>query len=71
MSLRYDPLAGWVFDVDGEVRAIREPDGLPSGRQLLWLCAHGLLELRDEPGAPVTKLAAARAIDEAKEGGAA
>lgn len=69
MSLAYDPLTGgWTFDTPAGPRLLSNLDGPPSGRQLLWLCAHGLLELRDVPGPPVTKLAAARAIDEAKEG---
>jgi hypothetical protein len=69
VSLHYDPvLDAWFFDVGGQVRAFGDPDRLPSGRQLLWLCAHGLLELRDEPAEPLTRLDCALAIDRAKEG---
>ena len=63
-SLIYDPeLDGWVFETPVGVRVLNNPDGPPTGRQLLRLAHAGLLEIRDEPGRPLTKLAAALAID--------
>jgi hypothetical protein len=63
MSLRFDPLTGWVFDTPNRSRPLRDPHGPPSARQLLVLARAGLLELRAEPGEPITKLGAAKAID--------
>jgi hypothetical protein len=64
VTLRYDPDRDrWQFPFDGGWRTIREPDGIPSGRQLQWLAAHGLLEIRRRPGRPLSKLDAAWAID--------
>ena len=65
MSLRFDPLTGWVFDTPNGQGILRDPHGPPSARQLLVLARAGLLELRDEPGEPITKLGAARAVDRA------
>lgn len=64
MTLRFDPERGaWLFDVDGQERELKNPDGPPSGRQLLLLAHRGLLAIRTTPGAPLTKLDAAKAID--------
>ena len=54
---------------DDEWRKLREPDGAPTGRQLLWLNAAGCLDLV-WPGQaqPVTKGEAAWAIDHAVRG---
>ena len=65
MTLRFDPLTGWTFDTPAGPRVLRDPDGLPSGRQLRLLAARGLLELRDEPAEPLTKLDCALAIERA------
>ena len=63
-SLIFDPgLDGWVFETPTGPRILKNPDGPPTGRQLLRLAHAGLLEIRDEPGRPLTKLDAARAID--------
>ena len=64
MTLRYDPAArGWWFETPSGWRVLKDPDGPPTGRQLLRLAHAGLLELRDEPGRPVTKLDCAKALD--------
>lgn len=68
MTLRFDPEQGWTFELaDGTRRVLRDPDGPPTSRQLLLLAHRGLLELRSEAGAALTKLEAARAIDAARE----
>ena len=48
---------------DGLRRPFEAPHGPPTARQLLPLAHLGLLELRDEPGRPLTKLVCARALD--------
>jgi hypothetical protein len=66
VTIRYDPAAGgWAFDTRSGQGILRDPYGPPSARQLLTLARAGPLELRDEPGEPITKLGAARAIDRA------
>jgi hypothetical protein len=55
-----------MFPFGDEWRTLTDPKGAPSGRQLLRLHHLGLLELRDTPGEPITKLDAARAIDQAE-----
>jgi hypothetical protein len=54
---------GWQFDTPSGPRLLRDPDGPPTSRQLLLLAHRALLELRDEPGEPLTKLDAAQAIE--------
>ena len=58
-------LTGFYTAAD-EWRVISDPDGPPTGRQLLRLNAAGMLELVD-PGTahPITKAEAAAAIEEA------
>jgi hypothetical protein len=64
VSLVFDhSMRTWQFSVGGSCRTLRDPYGAPSARQLLLLAHRGLLEFRDEPGEPLTKLAAAKAID--------
>jgi hypothetical protein len=64
VSLVYDPLiGGWVFQTPSGPRVLRDPDGLPTGRQLRLLAHRGLLEIRDEPAEPLTKVVAALAIE--------
>ena len=60
--LRFVPIRRFVFE--GHVRELKEPDGPPTGRQLLRLNALGALALV-EPGQlqPITKGAAAGALD--------
>lgn len=69
MTLRHVPAHdAWVFDPDdgsGKLRTLREPHGPPTRGQLRRLMELGLLEIRDVPGQPFTKLDAARAIDQA------
>jgi hypothetical protein len=65
VTLRFDPLTGWTFDTPAGPRALRDLDGLPSGRQLRLLAARGLLELRDVPGVPLRKVDCALAIERA------
>jgi hypothetical protein len=56
------------FWLNGRWNELRDPDGPPTGRQLLWLNSRGLLELRGCDGdGPVTKGEAARAIDWARD----
>ena len=52
------------FEINSDVRVLREPDSLATARQLYWLNAHGLLAVV-EPGQvePITKGGAAYAID--------
>ena len=65
MTLRYNADTGaWMFPYAGTWRKLADPHGAPTGRQLLRLHHLGLLELRDTPGPAITKLDAARAIDE-------
>lgn len=66
MSLRFNhSTKAWEFStVDGWC-ALHNPYGSPSARQLLTLARGGLLELREAPAEPLTKLAAAKAIDRA------
>jgi hypothetical protein len=64
MTLEYDPaLDGWWFETPTGRRVLKDPDGPPTGRQLLRLAHLGLLEIRAEPGRPLSKLDCARAID--------
>jgi hypothetical protein len=66
VSLRFNHATkAWEFSAAGSWCALRNPYGPPSARQLLVLARAGLLELRDEPGEPITKLGAARAVDRA------
>jgi hypothetical protein len=66
MSLRFNhSTKAWEFSASDGWCALRNPYGPPSARQLLALSRAGLLELRDEPGEPITKLGAAWAIDRA------
>jgi hypothetical protein len=66
MSLRFNHTTkAWEFSTGDGWCALHNPYGTPSARQLLVLARAGLLELRDEPGEPLTKLAAAKAIDRA------
>ena len=68
MTLVYDPAAGgWWFETPTGPRMLKDPDGAPSGRQLLRLAYLGLLKIRDEPGRPLTKLDAALAIDRQRD----
>jgi hypothetical protein len=68
MTLHYDhDQAAWTFDTPRGARELRDPDGAPTKRQLLWLATRGLLELRDRPGEPFTKLDASLAIDRETE----
>ena len=54
------------FWSNGRWCELREPDGPPTGRQLLKLNALGLLELAEHPvNHPITKGQAAHKIDEA------
>jgi hypothetical protein len=56
----------WQEGVDGVVewRKLTNPDGAPTGRQLLKLNALGMLELVNPDNAkPLTKAEAAAAID--------
>lgn len=57
-----------IFVVGEQVRVLREPDGSPTARQLLWLNLHGLLAVV-APGEakPITKAEAAYAINVAGE----
>jgi hypothetical protein len=55
----------WEFSAGDGWCALRNPYGSPSARKLLALSRAGLIELCDEPGEPLTKLDAARAIDRA------
>ena len=70
MTLHYDPAAGgWWFDTTTGPRVIRDPEGPPTGRQLLKLAHAGLLAVRDTPGEPLTKLDCARALDRQENDG--
>jgi hypothetical protein len=56
------------FVVGEQERVLREPDGPPTGRQLLWLNHHGLLAvIAPDEATPITKAEAAYAIDQANE----
>ena len=64
MTLRYFPEAGaWRFLSGDGWRTLKDPDGPPTGRQLLRLARERKLELRDTPGRPISKLDCAEAID--------
>ena len=69
MTLRFDDSSKeWKFSLGGSWRTLADPYGPPTGRQLLMLAHRGLLEIRAEPERKITKLEAARAIDQAREG---
>lgn len=69
MTLRHDPETGvWEFMTETGPRTLGDPEGPPTGRQLLRLAYLGLLEIRDKPDRPLTKLDAARAIDRQESG---
>jgi hypothetical protein len=69
MTLYYDPSAGgWQFETPTGPRVLKDPNGAPTGRQLLRLAHAGLLEIRSEPGPPLSKLDAAIAIDRLEAG---
>ena len=69
MTLRYNADTGaWMLPFGDGWRTLTVPNGAPSCRQLLRLSHLGLLELRDTPGQPITKLDAAHAIDQAEGG---
>lgn len=58
------------FYVAGEERHLTDPDGPPTGRQLLALWNHGALALvLPDPWNQFTKAQAAAAVDYVKEGG--
>jgi hypothetical protein len=59
---------GWEFWSGTGWRQLSDPRALPTARQLLRLAAEGLLELRDRPGEPLTKLECAEAIAALEEG---
>jgi hypothetical protein len=54
-----------AFVFDGERRELSEPDGLPTGRQLMKLNALGLLAAVEPRQKPLTKGEAAWLLDEA------
>ena len=52
------------FEIDGELRQLAEPDGPPTGRQLLALWGDGMLAIvRPDPRNEFTKAEAAWAIN--------
>jgi hypothetical protein len=64
MTVRYDPTTSeWMFQYGDGWRKLEAPHGSPTARQLLRLNHLGRLQIRDEPGEPVTKLDAALALD--------
>jgi hypothetical protein len=64
VPLRFDPeTGGWIFPFGDTWRTLVDPDGPPSGRQLLRLARLRLLEIRNTPGRPVTKRDCSTAID--------
>jgi len=58
---------GYEFSRDDEWFAFKDPHGPASRWQLARLHRQGLLRIADEPGEPVSVLAAAVAIDAARE----
>lgn len=65
--VRHHPEHGWQFEFDGKWRTFREPDGSATRRQLERLNREGRLRLVGASGPPVSKLAAAVAIDQCDE----